>query len=250
MTTLSWTQVQNWITQNPHDEKDLPPFLNYKQNINLENDILDDFNLTKNKVSPSTPLSAILLGQDTLYGAYNESSRRAVLRSETTDLQEKAIIHLKGRSWPVRRTAEGISACGLEEGRASSWPSIGWKALCELRECQVVIVNEEKKEIQFFPEDIRTWRSDIDIFFVEYECRFLWTHKNMCEVLNSWLEEKEKQSWSITWPLAEGSMEELKKEYSNSSDSFSGKLIKENIQKRLGRLQSFKLVSSWSFVKN
>jgi hypothetical protein len=72
----------------------------------------------------------------------------------------------------------------------------------------------------------------------------------MCEILKVWLEEKEKESWSITWPLAEGSMEELKKEYASSSDSYSGKLIKETIQKRLGRLQSLKLISSWTFVKN
>jgi hypothetical protein len=185
-----------------------------------------------------------------MYGAFNEASRRSTLRSETTDLQEKAVIHLKGRAWPVRRTAEGISACGLEEGRASSWPAIGWKALCELRECQIIVVNEDKKEIHFFPEDIRSWRSDVNTFCVEYECRFLWTHKNMCEILKVWLEEKEKESWSITWPLAEGSMEELKKEYASSSDSYSGKLIKETIQKRLGRLQSLKLISSWTFVKN
>jgi hypothetical protein len=250
MATLTWTQVQNWITQNPHAKKELIPILNCKSASGIENDSIDEYNLTKHKVLPSTPLSAVLLAQDTLYGAYNESSRRATLRSETTDLQEKAVLHLKGRAWPVRRTAEGLSACGLEEGRSSSWPAIGWRALCELRDCQLVIVNEEKKEIHFFPEDIRTWRSDLDIFIVEFECRFLWTHKNMCEILNTWLQEKEKQEWSITWPLAEGSMEDLKKEYANSSDSYSGKLVKEIIQKRLGRLQSIKLLSSWTIVKN
>lgn len=250
MTTVSWTQVQKWITQNPHASKELMPFCNSKESIAIENDIIDEYNLTKHKVSPATPLSVILLGQDTLYGAYNESSRRAMLRNETTDLQEKAVLHLKGRAWPVRRTAEGLSACGLEEGRASSWPALGWKALCELRECQLIIVNDEKKEVHFFPEDIRTWSYNVNTFIVEYECRFLWTHKNVCEILKDWLDEKEKQSWTIAWPLAEGSMEELKKEYANVSDSYTGKLTKEIIQKRLGRLQSLKLITSWTIVKN
>jgi hypothetical protein len=250
MTTLNWTQVQNWIKQNPFADKDLIPFINTKESIIPDTEITDESDFTKHKVSPSTPLSAILLAQDSMYGAFNEASRRSTLRSETTDLQEKAVIHLKGRAWPVRRTAEGISACGLEEGRASSWPAIGWKALCELRECQIIVVNEDKKEIHFFPEDIRTWRSDVNTFCVEYECRFLWTHPKIYETLKSWLETKEKDSWIITYPLADGTMEELKKEYATCNDSFSGKLLKENLQKRLGRFQSFKLMSSWEVVKN
>lgn len=244
MTTLSWTQVQSWIQRNPNATKSLEPFLSENNNFSAQEQ-LDEDGWTKMKVTPSTPLSAILLAQDMLYQASCEKARRAFLREETTDLQEKSVLHLKGRAWPVRRTAEGISACGLEEGRASSWPALGWKALCSLRECQLIIVNEEKKDISFYPEDVRNWSSSVDTFCVEYECRFIWTHKSISKIISLWISNKEKEGWTLHWPITDGSMEELKEQYTKLGLGPLEKMKKETLQKRLGREQTIATLSQW-----
>jgi hypothetical protein len=189
------------------------------------------------------------MAQDSYYEASSELSRRAALRDETTDLQEKAVLHLKGRAWPSRRTAEGLGACGLEEGRASVWPAIGWRAICALRECQILVLNEEKKEISFYPEDVRTWSNTVDTFCVDSECRFIWTRANAPVYLGAWLGAQETKGWTIQWPLAEGTMEELKIMASKCPESFVGKMNKDALQKKIGKSQSCQTLFKWSVLE-
>ena len=245
MSTVNWSSVQQWIQSNPHKSKILTPFVFEKDSIEGTVEQKDVDGWTKTHVTPATPLSAILLTQDSLYHASSESSRRAFLRDETTDLQEKAIIHLKGRAWPVRRTTEGIVACSLEEGRASSWPDMGWRALCELRECQIVVVNDEKKEVKFYPEDTRKWSSSVDTFCIEYECRYVWSHSNVTSILNDWLVKKEADGWNIDWPIMDGNVEELRTKAIQLGDALPAKILKEALQKRIGRLESLQLFQQW-----
>lgn len=245
MSTLNWSQVQSWISTNPNSKVSLTPFVSSKQCIEGDNEIIDSEGWAKMSVNPATPLSAILLAQESTYQMSNENIRKSLLRDETTDMQEKAILHLKGRAWPVRRTAEGISACGLEEGRSSQWPDLGWRALCSLRECQLIVINNEKKTIRFFPEDTRSWSSEKDTFCVDYECRYIWTHFNATSVLSNYILVRENESYTIEWPIAEGSMDELKEIYKKMNESYTGKLNKETLQKRIGRQETFDLFTSW-----
>jgi hypothetical protein len=241
MTT--WEQVQTWIQLNPHKSVSLSPYKLASQMIEGSNEVPDMEGWIKHRVVPPTPLSAILLHQDTMYNASPETARKAMLRDETTDLQEKASIHLKGRAWPIRRTAEGLTAVGLEEGRPSVWTELGWRALATLRECQLVVVNELSKSIQFFPEDIRTWISTIDIVFLDHEARTIWISSSPVHLL-SWLSKKESESWSISWPLADGTMEELRSSAAALQLNTGGKL-KETLRKLVGHGQSIHLLSKW-----
>jgi hypothetical protein len=250
MSNVNWSSVQQWIQSNPNKNKCLTPFVFEKDSIEgtVEQKGADGW--SKVHISPATPLGAILMAQDPLYHASSESSRRAFLRDETTDLQEKAILHLKGRAWPVRRTAEGIVACGLEEGRASSWSDMGWRALCELRECQLIIINEEKKEIKFYPEDTRKWSSSVDTFCIEFECRTLWTHPQANQVLYSWLLSKEIEEWKMDWPIVDGTVDELRSIAAKLGDTLPPKILKEALQKRIGKLESFNLFQQWNAQEN
>lgn len=248
MSTLNWSQVQSWISNNPYSKSSLIPFVSSKQCIQGDIEMVDSEGWTKTSVNPATPLSAVLIAQDSDYQLSNENVRRSTLRDETTDMQEKAILHLKGRIWPVRRTAEGIAACGLEEGRSSQWPELGWRALCALRECQIIVVNNDKKSLHFYPEDVRTWSNEKDTICVDYECRYVWTHANTGSAVLKYISMKEAEAYTIEWPLAEGSMDDLKETYKKMNEPYSGqsgKLNKETLQKRIGRHQSLDLFSSW-----
>jgi hypothetical protein len=242
MTT--WEQVHTWIQVNPHKSASLSHYKHASQSIEGSNEVPDIEGWIKHRVDPPTPLSAILLFQDTMYSASPETARKAMLRDETTDLQEKATIHLKGRAWPIRRTAEGLSAVGLEEGRPSVWTELGWRALAILRECQFVVINESSKTIQFFPEDIRTWIPTTDILFLDHEARSIWTSSSPVHLL-SWLSKQESQNWSINWPLADGTMEELRSSAATLQLNTAGKL-KETLRKLVGHGQAIHLLSKWN----
>jgi hypothetical protein len=249
MSTLLWSQVNPWIQSNTTTTQSLTPYVPPNQSPDGCVAIQESDEWIKTQVYPATPLSAVLLTQDTIYNATYDSARKNILRDETTDLQEKAIVHLKGRGWPIRRTAEGLAAVGLEEGRSSSWPSLGWKALAALRECQFVILNEIKQTIEFFPEDVRTWSPDSEILFLEFECRYTWsrpthtTTQNLIQkVLNA-----ETNGWTITWPLADGTMEELRSAAESLNLVSSGKK-KETLRSLVGRGQSIRSIVN-NFMK-
>jgi hypothetical protein len=244
--TLPWTMIHASVAKNPYKNATLAKYTPANQMAQVSIEDIDSNGWNKQSVVPATPLSAVLLQQDCIYNATIESSRRAMLRDETTDLQEKAVMLLKGRGWPVRKTAEGIAAIGLEEGRASTWPSIGWRALAALRECQLVLINEEKKTVEFFPEDIRTWSSQVEILFLEYECRYIWAPRQEGKVqINTWLSEKEREGWGIGWPIADGTIVELRAASEKLNESATGKR-KEALQKSVGRAQAIHQFSSWS----
>jgi hypothetical protein len=246
MATLTWTQVQHCCKINPYQSKSLSPFIPQNGSIEGPTEQLDKDGWSNSTLSPATPLSAVLFYQDAIYQGTSEIHRKGLLRDETTDLQEKAVLSLKGRSWPVRKTAEGIYSCGTEESRPSVWTALGWNAICALRECQVIVMNEEKKEIQFYPEDIRLWKSDWDILCVDHECRHILTHSNPKKILGLWLSQKENQGWKINWPIQTGNMEELKAAFAKTNEIATGKMNKDQLQKRIGRAQSIQSLHEWS----
>jgi len=240
-TTFEWSTVQSWIQTNPFHSSSLSPYTPANQSAKGTPELSQSNGWSKTPVVPATPLSAVLLVQDALYNATYESTRRSLLRDETTELQEKAIVHLKGRAWPVRRTAEGLAAVGLEEGRASSWSSLGWNALATLRECQFVVCNETKQTIQFYPEDVRTWSPTMDIVFIENECRYIWTNQSLSvkQLLHEKVLAQESNGWTIAWPLADGSMEELRASTEALQLNSAGKK-KEALRSLVGRGQSIR----------
>ena len=244
MATLNWTQVQQWIEKNPYKTKIISSHVSTKNSVDVPQDKVESDGWIKIQVFPATPLSAILILQYPMYQASSEMARRSFLREETTDLQEKAVIHLKGRVWPVRRTAEGLGTAGLE-GKASIWTDMTWKSICALRECQIVLINEGKKEISFYPENVASWSEDIDTFCIDHECRFIWTHDNIKQLLHSWLIDKETNAWTIQWYITDGTMDELKTILEKLNETIEGKIKKEALQKRIGRLQAIQNLSKW-----
>jgi len=242
--SVTWPIVKSWIERNSFQTAALSPYISAHETIQGARDVEEEAGWVRTPVSPATPLSAVLLSQDTVYGASLVNGRYSLLRDELTDLQEKAMIHFKSRAWPVRKTAEGLAAAGIEEGRASSWPAIGWRAICALRECQIVVINEDKKHISFYPEDVRTWSSEIEVIYVEYEARYIWT-ASKGHSLSKWLSDKDFAKWTIEWPLADGTMEELKASAIKHNQNIPPKTNKESLRARVGRAESISTFANW-----
>jgi hypothetical protein len=234
---LNWNTVRSWLHTNPNGTQTLSSFTPATHTIQTR-ETTDADGFIRVPVVPTTPLSAILLAQDYVYQGSTESARRTMIRDETTDLQEKAILMLKGRQWPVRRTAEGIASAGMEEGRAA-WVDLGWEAIAALRECQMVIVDEDKKTVRFVPEDVRTWSTDIETLIVVHDCRMLWTKPvGKTLGLGLWVAQKDADGWTIDYPLVDGTMEELKALAAKSLEALPAKATKDVLRKRIGRSQA------------
>jgi hypothetical protein len=235
-----WTSLQSTLRMNPYAHAKLPTFSVRTETIEGPPTYVDSDGWTRISVVPATPHSAILLATDATYESNTEGGRRATLRDDTTDFQEKAVLHLKGRQWPVRRTAEGIVACSLEEAKPTEWTTLGWSALAELREVQIVIVNKESKEMKFIPEDVRCWKRDREILWIDHQCRYLWTipkEKPLAQMLGDY----EHKGWKLEWPLADGGMDELRAAAEACNESHM-KVLKDALRKKVGRAQSIKVL--------
>lgn len=139
----SWSSVCQWMTKNPHT-KTLPVLRAAAAAVQT---IRDANGWEVIPVEPATPLAAITMVQNTEFQAMSVNSRKIDLTESLNELQNRAVSQLKGRQWPVRKTAEGIVAMGTEDTK--TWSTLGWEAICNLCEAQIVILNEETKTIQF-----------------------------------------------------------------------------------------------------
>jgi len=240
MTTLE--TLKGWVKKNPFQELSLKVYSGSETATPTQEPLQKD-GWSKRIITPSTPLSAILMMQDDIYLASPITARSGQLRDETTNLQEKAVLHLKGRAWPLRKTAEGIASVGLEEERHSLWTPIGYRALCSLRECQLVVLNETNHTITFYPEDVRCWSKDIPVYILDSSSHTIHIPPESFSLV-SWLQ-KQEMDFAIEWPEQEGTMEELKSIAGKLGES-SLKIVKANLQKKIGRTQSIQLLKGWS----
>jgi hypothetical protein len=241
-TTVEWNTLESWISKNPTKQASLSR-AHLGESVAFEKDTEDTKGWKTSHVSPATPLSVILYAQDPLYGVSSEGTRKSLLRDETTDLQEKATLHLKGRAWPLRKTAEGITSVGLEEERHSLWTDHGWRAICALRNCQIVLLDQKSKQVRFYPEDFRTWSDEIDTIFMDTSARCLYTPPKGLH-FKKWIQEQEANSWVIEWPLPDGSIDELKA-LAEKVGVPMVKMTKDLLRRRIGEAQCLKLLDTW-----
>ena len=244
---IAWDTVLSFLEKNPFQEKKLSPYIRAIDSIQG-----DQPNMVPNvwhlqSVEPATPLSCILFGQNSHYQNSSLEIRRGLLRDECTTLQEKIGVHLKGRAWPVRRTVEGLVASAMEE-KMSTWSYLGFAALAELHECQLIFFNNNKKTITFVPQDVRNWSQYRECFFLQDDARAIWipptewTNKQ----LSSWIQEKEDDKWIIEWPICDGTLVELKERAAKNMINLDGKPTKDILSKRIGRAESVHTFSEWA----
>ena len=242
MGTVSFEKVKEWVSKNHSQPVKLSVFLG-KDTIHATEDSQQSDGWSKRLITPSTPLSAVLMLQDDMYNAIPSTARHSQLRDMTTDLQEKATLHLKGRAWPVRRTAEGLAAVGLETEKHSLWTPLGWRALCHLCECQIVVFNEALKSLVFYPEDVRIWSKERPVYIMDATAHTVLIGPEGYNLL-TWICKHEKEGYEVNWPIMEGTMEEIKAAAVAVGEA-TVKITKDKLGAKVGRAQSVRLLKSW-----
>ena len=86
-------------------------------------------------------------------------------------------------------------------------------ALAFLYEVQLVFVDEANKKISWSPEDVRTWSTERPVWALSLGSRAVF-HKtgeeSVGKQLGNWVSSRELEKWRIQWPVADGTLEDLK----------------------------------------
>jgi len=88
------------------------------------------------------------------------------------------------------------------------------RALCHLLGYQKVIVDEAgSKKIKFFPENPLAWSAEYPVWGSSIGARAV-LHRG-CEEpvsigLAKWLQDREDEGWSVPWPPAEGTLDDIR----------------------------------------
>ena len=237
-TAVDLTTLKKWISENLHHGMKLPV---------MRHEVKEQKKggWESQSIEPATPLSCILYLTDPMYSHIPANSRPGILRETCTDLESSFTTILKGRKFPVRRTAEAIIAAST--GGPSTCSALGLNALCRLYEFQFVWFDEGQKLIKFYPEEVSEWTMEKPVHFISSLANQVWIPPSAWSQasLVNWLAEKENDGWKVNYDEADGSMEELKDLCKKLNYSPATKLNKADLGKKLGRIRAIKELGKW-----
>lgn len=198
-------------------------------------------------LNPPGSLSQFLLHTDPVYEIASPSVRKSIQQAKALEIEERVDTELVGRKWSRKKIHD---AFGQQVNQASPpYSDLIEQVLCELYQFQKVILHRRSKQITFCPPDLRLWKSDIPVHVGDDEgC---WAYE-VVQAKNflTWLTEKEDDNWKISWPTADGKLEELRSEVLKRNlvahkqpGSDSTKLKKEDWARTLGRSQAIETLS-------
>lgn len=262
--------LQDVLRKNPQLGASLPEIR--EENLcEEENSHVEEEGWIRQPMGPGGPMGLILRYKNPLFRSGTAPMQRVILREEVIELQNNVPSLLKGRKWPTRRVAEAIAQTlgngkPIQTETASGihvqppWNELCYAALCEIEGVQMMIINSEKKTINFSPEDIRVWKSDVPIFALTDDGKqaLEWggsarNENNECGTdeswphaqIGRWFSKMEDAGWTIAWPTAEGTMEELREILEEANVPVQGRMKKDEMARRAGKAGAIATLSKW-----
>jgi hypothetical protein len=111
-----------------------------------------------------------------------------------------------------------------------------------LKHIQTVCYNDVDKSIWTMPEDLRAWSIGRKTLWIDAnaDSALEWTEKMG---LGEWLSDRDEEGWKIDWPVADGTMEEIKKKVLDRGltakpSEMGAKVKKEDWARILGRAEA------------
>lgn len=164
-------------------------------------------------LEPPGPLAAILWKTNPEFRAGSAPIRRTILRETILQLQSRVENELKGRRWSRPKIIEQLA---LQQSADVSPPQDTKdlnEALAYLYEIQIVFVDEANKKISWVPSDPRTWSASKQVWALSFGSRAVFHRtgeESVATQLSQWVADRENEKWRIVWPVADGTMEEMK----------------------------------------
>jgi hypothetical protein len=169
-------------------------------------------------LDPPGPVALMLWKTNPEFRAGGSQVRRTILRDTIIELTERVKSELKGVRWSRKKVLEQLAAqMTAAVSPPMDTPELD-RALAELYNVQLVLVDEANKKVRFVPEDPRVWSAESDerqVWGASHGCRAIFhaTREGPISAgLGRWVSSLESAGWRFTWPEAEGALEEMKKE--------------------------------------
>lgn len=177
----------------------------------------------------------------------SKAYRTVEVRNAEFALQKEGTECIRGkRKLSKKAIGEAISSITLNKDQ--HW--IFAACLYELKQVQVIWWNDDERKISTMPEDIRAWSSKRKTLWVSHDCTQM-LQWDECDppTLGRFLSDRENEGWTIAWPDADGTMEELKAYATLHSLSVAPLLMGDKVKKSdysrvVGRAQAVKHLSS------
>jgi len=226
------------IEKNPFGESCVPEFT--KENLNL---------VSKGglwgaqcvRLLPSRLIGAWLMLEDPLMRIAGEGYRAGEVRNKSFELQAEAVSTLRGnRKLTKAKMGDALSAMKPTEDQNKVIAAI----LLATKQVQTVCFNEEAKTVWTMPEDLRAWTRGAKTLWVNTHCDTMleWSTGGAVK-MGAWISDREEEGWKIEWPIAEGTMEEMKQKVTQRGiipkpAEFGAKVKKEDWARALGRCEA------------
>jgi hypothetical protein len=219
------------LEKNPHKTETLAPI-----EIKLRSDTQDGENVPKTlcgwiptPLEPPGPLAAALWKTNPEFRAGTPPVKRTILRETILKMLERIDSELKGQKWSKKKVIEQLN---MQQSADVSPPQDTKEldvALAHLYEVQLVIIDEANKKIRWVPDDIRQWTPTRPVWGLSLGSRAMFHNVNETPVgdhLSQWLSDRETEGWKIHWPIAEGTLEEIKLRMLNTNAGIGSRIEK------------------------
>lgn len=260
METITLQSIKDALSKNAFQSESVPQIHIGRYIVDIDNEMPETEGWVRRPLGLGGPMALILRSKNHLFRGASVSLQKVLLREAVTEAQNSSPSVLKGRKWPLRRVSEALASClssKVPEGQTCAWNEMCFAAICEMENIQIILVNVEKQEISFAPTDLSLWKRDNDIYAMSTCGQWLFAPVNAeteseawpAKEIGGWLSKMEDAKWKISWPIADGTMEELRTTLEDAGLAVEGRLKKDELARRAGRTNAVRLLSKWFLEK-
>ncbi len=227
METVNISILKDWASKNPHSavtlKRALPMMI--KDNEKNSDYVMSTFKLIGSDsgsgkwyledLEPASIVSFVLWYRDPLYRTADKRLRQQLYTESLLDLQAELEQNVTGTQWSrlrkrfVERLNNVTNTTGVIKDRLAY--EAFWASRLNVQLVKISTRTEAGKHISFVPS-VETWTADKPIIFVDenFESVFIAPcdgHER--RTVFKWISDIEAAGWTVDWPLADGSKEEL-----------------------------------------
>jgi hypothetical protein len=236
------------IDKHPFRNSKVSPFTKEKEELRQIQPSIMLWGGGVRSLAPSRLTTAWLMTEDPLMILAGSGYKKTETRDKTFDLQIEASSKFRSgnRKYTKAKVAEALANPKPTEEQNKVVAAV----LYSLKQIQIVCFDEEKKIVWTMPEDLRCWSSSQQTLWIDSKCEKMLDFEEKQPNLGLWLMERENDGWNITWPVANGTFEEIKERILNdfehlvvTSSEVGKKPKKEDYARVLGRADAIRALS-------
>ena len=225
METVSINSLREWANKNQHAAVTLKRALPMMLKIHNSDYVMNTFKLIGSSdgkgvwysedLEPSGIVSFVLWYRDPLYRTADKKLRQRLYTEALLDLQQELEQNITGTQWSRfrKRFVERLNTGTCTTQTVKDRPAFEafWASRLNVQLVKISTRAEAGKHVSFVPS-VETWTDDKPIVFVDenFESVFIAPEDGLeRRTLFKWISDVEAVGWTVDWPVAEGSKEEL-----------------------------------------